>query len=101
MSFKSCILNSSNFFALKLHETYIDDCRLHDVDFRNAELNKSVITDSDLSNSLFMQTNLTSVDFTGTHSFTIDVRQNKLSQAKFSRLDALDLLRSLDIKLVD
>lgn len=101
LSFKSCILSDSNFFGLKLHETYFDDCRLHDVDFRNAELNKSVITDSDLSNSLFIQTNLTSVDFTGTHSFTIDIRENKLNQAKFSRFEALELLLSLDIQLVD
>ncbi len=101
LSFKSCILSGSNFFALKLHETHFDDCRLHDIDFRNVELNKSVITDCDLSNSLFMQTNLTSADLTGTHSFTIDIRQNTLKQAKFSRFEALELLYGLDIQLID
>ena len=101
LNFKGSILSGGNFFALKIHESIFEDCRLHDIDFRNAELNKSIITDSDLSNSLFLQTNLESVDFTGSHSFNIDIRQNKLSKATFSQFEALELLRSLDIFLVD
>lgn len=56
---------------------------------------------SDFTNSLFMQTNIEAVDFTDSHSFDIDIRQNKIANAKFSKFEALDLLRYLDIKLVD
>ncbi|CRL59154.1 pentapeptide repeat-containing protein [Proteus vulgaris] len=101
LSFKSSILSGCNFFGLKLYESVFDDCRLHDVDFRNAELNKSIMTGSDFTNSLFMQTNIEAVDFTDSHSFDIDIRQNKIAKAKFSKFEALDLLRYLDIKLVD
>lgn len=56
---------------------------------------------SDFSNSLFMQTNLEGVDFTHSHSFDIDIRQNKMTKAIFSKIEALDLLKYLDIKLID
>lgn len=101
LNFNDSILSGCNFFGLKLHESNFEECRLHDVDFRNAELQKSIMTGCDLSNSLFMQTNLEHVDFTGSHSFDIDVRQNRLLKAKFSRFEALGLLTSLDIQLVD
>lgn len=101
LSFKKSILSGCNFFELKLHESIFEDCRLHDVDFRHAELQKSAITCSDLTNSLFMHTNLESVDFSDSHSFDIDIRQNKIAKAKFSRFEALDLLRYLDIQLLD
>lgn len=48
-----------------------------------------------------MQTNLEGVDFTHSHSFDIDIRQNKMTKAIFSKIEALDLLKYLDIKLID
>lgn len=101
LSFKDCILDSCNFFDLKLHESHFEACRIHDADFRNAELCKSFIQDCDLSNSLFMHTNLENTNLAGSHSFNIDIRQNKVTNATFSRIEALDLLRGLDIHLVD
>lgn len=100
LNFKNSILDNSSFFGLKLHESFFEECRLHDVDFRNAELTKSSLLCCDLANSLFMQTDLEQVDFTESHSFNIDIRQNKLSKAIFSRFEALALLESLDIKLI-
>ncbi|MCW2258470.1 uncharacterized protein YjbI with pentapeptide repeats [Providencia alcalifaciens] len=101
LNFKQCILDNCSFFGLKLHESHFEGCRLHHVDFRNAELNKSSLLDCDFSNSLFLQTNLEFTDFTESHSFNIDIRQNKLSKATFSKFEALELLKSLDIQLVD
>lgn len=99
--FKQSILDNCSFFGLKLHESHFEGCRLHDVDFRHAELNKSSLLYCDFSNSLFMQTNLELADFTESHSFNIDIRQNTLSKATFSKFEALALLKSLDIQLVD
>ncbi|EKT62002.1 pentapeptide repeat-containing protein [Providencia burhodogranariea] len=99
--FKQSILDNCSFFGLKLHESYFEGCRLHDVDFRYVEFNKSSLLDCDFSNSLFLQTNLELTDFTESHSFNIDIRQNTLSKAIFSKFEALELLKSLDIQLVD
>ena len=47
-----------------------------------------------------MHTNLEGADFTGSHSFYIDVRENKTAKATFSTYEALNLLRVLDIRQV-
>ncbi|HAE76893.1 pentapeptide repeat-containing protein [Morganella morganii] len=99
--FKECILDSNNFFDLSLHEAHFESCRIHNADFREAELNKSVIQDCDLTDTLFMHTNLEEADFTGSHSFCIDIRENKTARATFSSYEALNLLRVLDIRLSD
>ncbi len=99
--FKECILDSNNFFDLRLHESHFASCRIHNADFRQAELNKSVIQDCDLTDTLFMHTNLEGADLSGSHSFYIDIRENKTAKATFSAYEALNLLRVLDIRLTD
>lgn len=101
LKFNRCILNDSTFFGLSLNELKLDECKLHEVDFREGDFSNSVMTYCDFTNSLFMRTNLQSVDFSESNSFTIDVLENKISRAKFSRYEALSLLNSLDIVLVD
>ncbi|HEI8004175.1 TPA: pentapeptide repeat-containing protein [Morganella morganii] len=99
--FKECILDSNNFFDLRLHESHFESCRIHNADFRQAELNKSVMHDCDLTDTLFMHTNLEGADLSGSHSFYIDIRENKTTKATFSAYEALNLLRVLDIRLAD
>lgn len=99
--FKECILDSNNFFDLRLHESHFESCRIHNADFRQAELNKSVMQDCDLTDTLSMHTNLEGADFSGSHSFYIDIRENKTAKATFSAYEALNLLRALDIRLAD
>ena len=36
--FKECILDRNNFFDLRLHESHFESCRIHNADFRQAEL---------------------------------------------------------------
>jgi uncharacterized protein YjbI with pentapeptide repeats len=78
-----------------------DECKLHEVDFREGNFANSKMIYCDFTNSLFMRTNLQSVDFTESSNFNIDVLENRLSKAKFSRYEALSLLDSLGIELVD
>lgn len=99
--FKECILDSNNFFDLRLHESHFEYCRIHNADFRHTELNKSVMLECDLTDTLFMHTSLEGADFTGSHSFYIDIRENKTAKATFSAYEALNLLRVLDIRLAD
>ena len=101
LKFERCILNDSSFFGLSLNELKLEDCKLHEVDFREGDFSNSLMTYCDFTNSLFMRTNLQKVDFTESNNFIIDVLENKISKAKFSRYEALSLLDSLGIELVD
>jgi uncharacterized protein YjbI with pentapeptide repeats len=100
LSFKRSILNDISMFGLTLHELKMDECKIHGADFREGSFSQSVMTDCDFSQSLFMRTNLESVDFTDSYNFNIDVLENRVNKAKFSRFEALNLLNSLGIELV-
>ena len=95
------MLNDSSFFGLTLNELKLKECKLYDVDFRDSDLAHSTMTYCDFTNSLFMNTNLKSVNFSESSNFTINIFNNKLSKAKFSRYEAMSLLDSLDIELID
>ena len=101
LQFKQCILNDMSMFGLTLNYLQLEECKVHDADFRDGDFAHASITYCDLLNSLFMHTNLTGVDFTESQNFSIDVLENRIAKAKFSRFEALSLLESLDIELVD
>jgi fluoroquinolone resistance protein len=101
IKFYKCILNDSSFFGTHLQELMIEDCKAHDVDFREANLSEAVFTLTDFSSSLFNNTNLTYADFTDANNYTIDIYNNDIKGAKFCRVEAVSLLESLDIELVD
>ncbi|MCW8354749.1 pentapeptide repeat-containing protein [Marinomonas pontica] len=98
--FKECLLNASSFYGLKLSGIVIEDCRAHDVDFREATISRGRFTGTDLTNSLFVNTNLTGADFNGATNYDIDVKKNTIKNAIFCRYEAVSLLTSLGIKLV-
>ena len=101
LKFNQCILTDSSFFGLTLNELEFDECKLQDVDFREGNFAHSTMVYCDFSNSLFMRTNLQGVDFTESCNFSINVLENQLSKAKFSKYEALSLLESLGIELLD
>lgn len=101
LAFTRCILNDSSFFGLTLHDLSLEECKVHDVDFREGDFSQSSMTLSDFSHSQFMRTNLSSVDFSDSHSFAINVLENQLKGARFTRYEALSLLEGLGIDLVD
>ena len=101
LSFTRCILNDSSFFGLTLHELALAECKVQEVDFRSGDFSHSSMTECDFHNSLFMRTNLQKTDFSGSINFNININENNLHKAKFSRYEALSLLESLSIELVD
>ena len=101
LAFSHCILNDSSFFGLELDEIVLEACKAHDVDFREGSFCRARFVDTDLTHSLFGKTNLTQADFTDASHYDIDIFNNRLSQAKFSRYEAIRLLDSLDIELVE
>ncbi len=101
ISFNECILNDSSFFGLELSELVLEHCKAHDVDFRSGTFTKAKFSYSDFTNSLFMKTNLREADFSEAENYDIDIFNNEIKAARFSRYEAVRLLNSLDIELVD
>ncbi|MFT6987486.1 MAG: fluoroquinolone resistance protein [Psychromonas sp.] len=101
IKFYNCIINDSYFFGLNLNEIVIESCKAHCVDFRSANLSDANFSYSDFSESLFSQTNLTGADFSESINYNINIFHNEIKRAKFSRYEAVSLLDSLGIELVD
>ncbi|MFV0576794.1 MAG: pentapeptide repeat-containing protein [Vibrio sp.] len=101
LNFQRCIMNDVSFFGLTMNELVLDECKLHDADFREGNFSDSKMTFCDFTNSLFMRTNLQNVDFTESINYSINVLENQVKGAKFSRYEALNLLGSLGIELCD
>ncbi len=98
--FKSAISHST-FIGLRLTGIQIKDCVAVDVDFREADLSRADLSGTDLDGSVFGNTDLTNADLSQARNYHIDPGQNVLSQAKFSLPEAMSLLYSLDIVLVE
>lgn len=101
LQFRHCLLDDSSFFGLELDELVLLACQAHDVDFREAHLARATLRETDFSRSLFGKTDLTGADFTDASQYDIDLHHNRLKGAIFSRFEALRLLDSLEITLVD
>lgn len=101
IKFFKCIINDSTFMGLDLNEIVIEECKAHEVDFREGSFCDANFSATDFTNSLFNETNLSGADFTEALNYQIDVNYNNLKGAKFSRHEAVCLLEGLGIELVD
>jgi fluoroquinolone resistance protein len=97
----NCIINDSSFFGLKLDEIVIKQCKAHDVDFRDGSFVGADFSYTDFTDCLFAKTILSGADFYEAINFDIDIFNNNIKKARFSRYEAARLLNSLDIELVD
>ena len=101
IAFNKCIINNSSFFGLHLSELVLKECKACDVDFREADLASADFSYTDLAYSLFNNNNLAEANFTDAINYNIDVANNNINGAKFCRDEAVNLLTSLGIELVD
>ncbi len=101
LSFKDCILNDCSFMGLKLDEMVLEGCKAHDVDFREGSFNRASFYYSDFLHSLFSRTELQEADFSDACFYDINILNNNIRGAKFSRDEALRLLSGLEIELVN
>jgi uncharacterized protein YjbI with pentapeptide repeats len=99
--FYACVLDYSTFIGLSLRAIRIIECRARDVDFSEADLSEVDFSNTDLSESRFRHTRLIKANFESASNYTIDVKLNEVSKAQFSLPEAVSLLRSLDIVLVE
>ena len=101
LSFKNCVMNDSSFFDINLDELNLTECKAHDVDFRNGSFSHANFTHTDFTGSLFGKTDLSGADFTEAVNYDIDIFDNKIDKAKFTRYEAVRLLNCLDVELLD
>ena len=101
LEFKHCVMNDSSFFGLSLDELKMTECKAHEVDFRNGSFRDSQFSYTDFTSSLFGKTDLTGADFTEALNYDIDVFDNKIEKAKFTRYEAVRLLNCLKVELFD
>lgn len=101
IKFYQSILNDCSFQGLSLQDLVMEECKAHNVDFREGDFSHSSFTYADLTGCLFNNTNLSGADFTDATGYDIDIHQNEIKKAKFSRFEAVRLLDCLEIELVD
>jgi uncharacterized protein YjbI with pentapeptide repeats len=101
VEFIKCNINYSNFMALDLREIQIVGCEAREVNFSEANMSESNLSDSDFANSIFNNTNLLKADLTHAVNYYIDIYRNPIKGAKFSIPEAISLLSSLEIEIVD
>jgi uncharacterized protein YjbI with pentapeptide repeats len=101
IAFERCALNDGSFFGLSLRELAAVECRVHDVDFTEADLEDADFRHSDLRGAIFRRTRLARADFRDAIGYRIDVLLNDVRRAKFSLPEAVSLLHGLDIDLTE
>lgn len=101
INFYKCALHYSSFFGLFIREIAIVECNATEVDFREADCTNANFSYTDFTMSLFSKTNLTKADFSEATNYYIDIFLNVITNAKFSIPEAMNLLRCLDIELID
>ncbi|WP_164545590.1 pentapeptide repeat-containing protein [Paenibacillus albus] len=101
LRFDECVLNHSTFIGLALPKSVIIGCTARNVDFRETNLQESNMTATNFAESLFSDTNLAGADLSHALNYAIDPSVNRISKAKFTLPEAISLLYSMDIELIE
>lgn len=99
--FHQCDISLSSFYSLSLKEITIEECKAHEVDFRECDLTCAIMAYSDFLGSQFVNTILDAADFTQAQNYNIDVNLNSITKAKFTFPEVVNLLKCLDIKILN
>ncbi|PKM98409.1 MAG: hypothetical protein CVU79_03605 [Elusimicrobia bacterium HGW-Elusimicrobia-3] len=99
-AFRNCVLSDCGFLGLPLAGAEFRNCLAKEADFREANLAGASLAGTDLAGALFGGTDLTGADLAGARNYAINVKENKVKDAKFSLPEAMSLLYCLDIKIV-
>lgn len=84
LSFDTCQLDFSKFYALKMKQTIFKNCSLIAVDFMGTDLTDAIFDRCDLYKSEFDKAIANKADFRTSYNFTIDPEKTKLQKAIFS-----------------
>lgn len=101
LRFDECVLNHSTFIGLRLPKIQVIACTARDVDFRQADIQEANLSHTNFTESLFGETNLTGADLSHASNYAIDPSANQIRKAKFTLPEAVALLYSMDIEIIE
>src|SRR5258706_4703988 len=101
IGFTGCDVSYSTFIGLELKKMLLTKCNAKNADFAEANLTGADLTHTDFVECRFLHTNLTEADFTFALNYAIDVTLNTVKKAKFSLPEAVNLLRCMNIVIVE
>lgn len=99
--FDQCILNYSIFIGMDLYQSSFSNCILKEVCFEDTDLECSKFTNSDLTDSTFKNSILRKADLSTAKNYNINANLNDIKQAKFSFPEAISLIYSLEIEILE
>ena len=101
MRFRQCIVNDSNFYGLLQDRIEMKECSAKEVDFRAGSFKNANFKSSEFKGALFGNTHLEYANFIDASNTNIDLKNNNLKGAVFSQYEALYLLESMGIVIVE
>ena len=101
IKFVNSLLSDSNLFGLSLERIQMRECVARDVDFGSGSFMSADFSATDFKGAQFGNTHLEYANFTDATNIQLDIKTNHLKGAIFSRYEALFLLESMGIVLVD
>lgn len=97
INFEKCSLRGCNFTELKLKKMKMTDCVVKECHLAQCDLERADFRRSNFEGTVFHHTKLCYANFLEAYHFAIDPLENPLKGAKFSKLEALNLLKGLGI----
>lgn len=99
--FRESILDYSLFVGLNLSGVEMVGCMAREVYFERANLQHGNFANTDFSGAIFTNCDLSGSDLSEARNYSINPTYNTLTKAKFSLPEAMSLIYTLDIELVD
>ncbi len=97
LDFNSCDLSYSSFFKMDLSNSKFIDCRIYEADFTECIMKNVLFKGSELMRTSFYNTDLQEADFREAVNYLFDPGKNNCKNAKFSYIEALNLLKFFGI----
>jgi uncharacterized protein YjbI with pentapeptide repeats len=100
LSLTQCLLRYVNFSQLRWKRAILTDCDAFDSDFGGAKLLGADLTRTRFHACRFTGADLSGADFSHATGYDLDVRTEKLTRAKFTLPEAMNLLAPFGVDIV-
>ncbi|MCU0513781.1 MAG: pentapeptide repeat-containing protein [Anaerolineae bacterium] len=99
--FDHCVLEYSVFLGLELRQLRMTNCNAREINLAETDLTEADLSGTDFAGAIFLKTNITRANFVGARNYTLNVMDNKCKGARFSLPEAMRLLYTLPVVIVD
>lgn len=95
--FKDCLLDYTQFYALKLKKMQFINCSMISADFMGSDLTEVLFDNCNLRRTVYIDSVLHKTDFSTSYDYTLDLDKNKIKKPIFSSDGLRGLLEKYDI----